>query len=111
MIIWTGGGIVIGIVGFTCLLFTNLGVNALLRDSRYYETHGWPKLLGLWLAAAASWWVGRRMTRGRERQVKVPEPGQLAVVESGDGDSFFFIPVQYWWVVFLAPNGFSAIFR
>ena len=101
MIVWRGWGIVVGLVGFACLILTQLGVNAAMQDGRFYQDHGWPKLLGLWVAAAVSWPVGRAMSRGTGRQLAGPASGRPAAVRSGGGHSLFFVPVQYWWAVFL----------
>jgi hypothetical protein len=101
MVIWTGWGILIGVVGFACLILTQLGVNAAMHDDQFYQSHGWPKLVGLWIAAAVSWPIGRAMNRGEERQLLDPESGQPVVVRSGGGHALFFVPVQYWWVIYL----------
>ncbi len=83
MIIWSGWGILVAVVGFLCLLLTNVAVNGATQDPKYYESHGWPKLLGFCIAAAISGPMGWAMNR------------------NGAGHSLFFIPVQYWWGVFL----------
>jgi hypothetical protein len=106
MIIWRGCGIIIGIIGVMCLVFTSVGVNAVMRDPHFYQEHGWPKLIALWLAAALSWWTGQMMSHDEEPQPADPKSGQLLVqqpivVRSEGEDSFFFIPVRYWWIVFL----------
>jgi hypothetical protein len=101
MIIWTGWGILIGIIGIGCLVTTQLAVNAAMHDPRFYQTHGWPKLVGLLIAAAVSWPIGRAMNQGEEQEVVDPESGKPVIVRSGGGGhSLFFIPVQYWWIVF-----------
>ncbi len=101
MVIWTRWGIVVGLLGFACLILTQLGVNAAMQDGRFYQDHGWPKMLGLWIAAATSWPLGRYMNRDTERHLVDPASGQLVAVHSGGGHTLFFVPVQYWWVVFL----------
>lgn len=89
MIIWTGYGIFVGVAGFACLCLTQLAVNGIMGDDHFYQSHGWPKLVGLWIAAAVSWPIGREMNRGRPYHVE------------SKPHSLFFIPVQYWWAVFL----------
>lgn len=83
MIIWSGWGIVIGLIGVACLVATNFAVNAAMGDDHYYQANGWPKLLALWLAALVSAPLGWAMNR------------------EGARHSLFFIPVQYWWIVYL----------
>jgi hypothetical protein len=101
MIIWSGLGILIGLVTFACLWVTQLGVNAAMQDQRFYQDHGWPKLLGLWIAAAVSWPIGRAMNRGTEQQVVDPETGRTVIIRTVGGHSLFFVPVQHWWVACL----------
>ncbi len=85
MIIWTRWGILIGLLGLACLALTQLTVNAAMQDDQFYRSHGWPKLLGLWIAAGLSWPIGRAMNRGHERQLLDPESGEPVVVRSGGG--------------------------
>ncbi|MHB1425365.1 MAG: hypothetical protein ACYC3I_19515 [Gemmataceae bacterium] len=83
------------------MLLMNVAVNAVMQDDGYYQTHGWPKLLGLWIAAAVTWPLGRLMNRHEEKQLLDPETGDTVIVRSGGGHSLFFIPVEYWAVIFL----------
>lgn len=96
MIIWSGRGIVIFVIGFACVFLTGLGFNAIMQDNRFYQNHWWARLLGFWIAAAISWPVGRAMNRGTDHLMIDPKSGQ-----SEGEHSLFYIPVQDWWVVFL----------
>src|SRR5579872_4436728 len=98
MIIWSGWGILVGFFGFGCLIITEMCVNGAMHDRHYYELHGWPKLLAFWLAAGISWPLGRMMSQDKTID---PETGQPIVVPSKEKHSLFFIPVKYWWVVYL----------
>jgi hypothetical protein len=100
MIIWSGWGILVGIAGVACLVVTELFVNTAMHNDQFYQTHGWPKMLGLWIAAAVSWPIGRAMNQGDQRWLVDPETGERVVVRTGGGHSLFFIPVRYWWIVF-----------
>ncbi len=100
MVIWSGGGIIIGLVAVACILITKPCVNDMTADHQFFETHGWPKMLALWAASAISWPIGRAMNQGKERIVIDPETRQPMVVRSGGDHSLFFIPVQYWWLIF-----------
>lgn len=109
MIIWSGWGIVVGLVGVACLVVTQLAVNAGMQSDQYYQNHRWPRLVALWVAAAVIWPIGRAMNRASERHLIDPETGQPVVVRSGGGHSLFFVPVQYWWVVFLVLGVIFAV--
>jgi hypothetical protein len=100
MIIWSGWGIMVGLVAFAIVMLTQLCVNAVMQDDHFYQTNGWPKLLGLWIAAAVSWPMGHVMNRGEERWIYDPETSEPVLVrEGGNEHTLFFIPVQYWWIV------------
>lgn len=111
MLIWTGWGIVIGLVGGIGIALTQLAIDAIMHDRHFYSTHSWCEFVGACVAAAVAWPVGRFMNRGQEQTVINPQTGQPvidpetgkpAVIHGGgDGHSFFFIPVQYWWIVYL----------
>ena len=51
MIIWQGLGILVPVmaIGISLIQFRNRGHHG---DDQYYLSHGWPKLVALWLAAA-----------------------------------------------------------
>jgi hypothetical protein len=59
----------------------------------FYQAHGWPKLLGLWLAGTTVWFLGRSLAKKREEQ----------------DHSFMGVPLQYWAPV-LAVAGVPAAF-
>lgn len=40
-----GWGFLVIVVGFGCLLMTQLFVNTITQDDKYYQTHGWPVML------------------------------------------------------------------
>ena len=84
MIIWSGWGILVLVIGFASFLLTQVGVDSMMQDDQYYRTHGWPKLVGFVVAAVLTWLLGHTLNRTR--------PGR---------DSLFFIPVQFWAVIFL----------
>ena len=97
MIGWTGVGFVVPAITFMCLLVTQVSVNAVMKDPRYYTDHGWPKMLGFWIAAVAVWpvsrWTGIKIP-GPE--VVDPQTGQRTVLYSGKGNTFMWIPIVYW---------------
>jgi hypothetical protein len=108
-VIWSGRGIVAGLAGFACLFLTQVAVNAGMHDERFYASHGWPKLLSLWVAAAVVWPLGRALNRRTEQRLLDPESGRWVLVRSGGGRSLFFVPVQYWGVIFLILGAICAV--
>lgn len=105
-IFWTGWGILIGVLGISALVATQLIVNTATRDDNFYSTHAWPKLLAFGFAAIVTAPTGWALNRKKIRQVMNPKTGIDQMVEQHGHHSLFFIPVQYWWVVYLV---FGAI--
>ena len=97
MIIWSGWGFVVAVIGIGCLLLTELGVEAAMKDDQYYQNNGWPKLVALLIAAVIVWPLGRALNRPRPgRELIDTNTGERVVLPSGGGHSLFFIPVEYW---------------
>jgi hypothetical protein len=107
MIIWTGGGFLVAVIGIGCLVFTNLAVNAAMKDDQFYQQHGWPKLLACLVAALIVWPVGRVLNRKGMRELLDTETGERFAVQTGGGHTLFFIPMEYWAVIFV---GLGVVF-
>jgi len=94
MSIWRGKGFVIAVIAFGCLVLTELLTRSAFTESNYYQTHGWPKVVALWVAAGVvyalrSWFgVGQERTlldKATGQEIKVSQEGQL-----------FFVSARYW---------------
>lgn len=98
-VVWRGAGILVGIIVFACLLLTNLVVDAAMHDSRFYTTHGWPKLLALWTAAALVWVFNNKTLTKEElntltlTKMEGQKPGKEFMAAQ---HSLFFINLKYW---------------
>jgi hypothetical protein len=109
IVIWSGWGFLAGVVGFACLVVTQVALDAALHDERFYASHGWARLLSFWLAAGVMWPIGRALNRRTEHELLDPRSGRRVVVRSGGGHSLFFVPVQYWWVIYLILGVICAV--
>jgi hypothetical protein len=98
MIIWSGFGFLVAVVGFGCLILTELMTRAAF-DEKYYQAHGWPKLAGIWVAAALVYVLGLWLDRQPGRAMIDKATGQEVVLKRSH--SLFFIPVRYWVYIFL----------
>ena len=103
MIIWNGWGILVAFIGFACLLLTEFTVDGVMQNDQYFRRNGWPKFVASAVAAIITWFVGRAFNRKR--------PGRELIdgKTGGGGHSLFFIPMEYWAVIFLAI-GILALF-
>jgi len=97
MIIWSGWGFLVVIIGGVSLVVTQLTVNAAMHDNLYYTNNSWPKFLALVIAAVITWPVGRAINRQRPvRRSFDDQSGQWVVQYGGGGHTLFFIPMEYW---------------
>src|SRR5262245_58175594 len=101
LIIWSGWGFLAGVVGVACLIVTQVAVNAAMHDHQVSASHAWAQVLSFWLAAGVMVPLGRALNRRTERELLDPRSGRRVVVHSGGGHSLFFVPVQYWWLIYL----------
>ena len=94
MIIWTGCGPFVLVIGGGCLVLTQLLVNAASQDSQYYQSHAWPKVLGCLVAAVITWRVGRRLNSRPGRALMDLDTGEIEYRKTQH--TLFFIPFEYW---------------
>ena len=94
MIIWSGLGFLVAVLTFGCLIATEFLVESAFHDDRYYQSHGWPKLIAFVVAALFVGVLGRLLKRRQGKALIDPETGKEVIV--GRNHTFFFIPVEYW---------------
>ena len=99
MIIWTGLGFLVALVGLGCLFLTET-ITRVVFDESYYQVHGWPKLAGFLVAALFVYVIGLLLDRQSVRVLIDKATGQEVVLKKMH--SLFFIPVSYWPYIFVA---------
>lgn len=107
MLIWSGLGILVAAIFVACMLVMQLIVNAVLHNDQYYQTHAWPGVAAMVLAAG-SVWLFKRWLDGRPGK-RLIDPATNKEVILRPRHSLFFIPVKYWPVVLLCI-GVSFVF-
>jgi hypothetical protein len=95
---WKGG--LVAVITFGCLISVELVTRWRFRDQRYYQTHGWPKLVGFWMAAALVFACRSWLGDGEERTLIDKETGREVMKASES--SLFFIPIRFWPVTLIA---------
>ena len=95
MVIFSGWGILAFGLAAVIPAVTTIGFSAAMGDPQYYKTHGWPTAVGLWITAVVVWFLGRWLNRVEMREVRDRKTGEVKVVPSGGGHTFFFVPMQY----------------
>lgn len=105
MIIWSGFGFLVAVIGFGSLVLAEAMTEGFFHDQTYYQTHAWPKLVACWFAAALVYGVGRWLDRQPGRAMIDKATGQEVVLRKKH--ALFFIPVRYWPYIFL---GLGVVF-
>ena len=100
MIIWKGHGwLVVLFAGGFLLLMQTVGDG--LFGEGFYQANAWPKIVALFVAAAATWFVGVKLNGGEDKELLDPETGQ-PVRLAAPSHTLFFVPMQYWAIALVA---------
>jgi hypothetical protein len=95
MIVWRGRGGIVAAVAFSSLLVSELACRGYFQDDRYYQQHGWPKLVGFFTAAGVVWLL--------QRNVREP------ILRSQD--SLFFVSARFWPLILCCLGMIFYFFR
>jgi hypothetical protein len=93
LFVWRGLGYLVPLITLLSMVAMEALMRATTGNLHFYQAHGWPKLLGLWLAGTAVWLFGQSLAKKREAQEH----------------SFMGAPMHYWAPV-LAVAGVAAAF-
>ena len=100
MIIWKGKGFLVAVVAFLMLLLTEFSVEALFKDGTYYQRHGWPKLVGFFIAGCIVLPIGKYLNRKEGKVLIEKDTGKEVVLKAKH--SLYFIDVEYWSYILFA---------
>ncbi len=99
MVIFSGWGILALVLAGVIPAVTAIVTSMIVGDPQYHKTHGWPVAVGLWVAAVLIWVIGYRLNRIRYEDSVNPHTGVAEKLEIGGGHTLFFVPMQYWAIV------------
>ena len=76
----------------------------IFQEEHFYQKHGWPKLLALWIAAAIVWPLGRALNQRKQIEMFDQKTG-IGGIRISEGRNIvrhdmLFIPMEYWAFVF-----------
>ena len=94
MLIWSGLGILIPVIVAVCALLSEMVLNAALHDDKYYQSHSWPALLAMTIAAMFVWLLSQRLNKQPGKRLVDPATGKDVILRPRH--SLFFVPVRYW---------------
>jgi hypothetical protein len=108
MIIWSGKGYYVLLVGICCHVLVMMGCKTMLADPSIYQTHGWPKAAAFLLAAAILWLLGKSIARRTAYGIDSATGERVAYRPR---DTLFFIPIPYWSVIFVVLAVYVGLFN
>jgi hypothetical protein len=94
MIVWRGRGIAVALIAFGSLILVELFTRSRFVEKDFYQNHGWPKLVGFWMAAALVYALRSWLGGGQEAVSIEPRTGKETRLSSKN--SLFHISVRYW---------------
>lgn len=99
MIIWSGLGFLVAILGFGSLILTEYLSEIITKNDQFYQENDWVKMTGMVLAAALTLGLHKLLNLQKAKRVIDTETGEEIVLRKNH--SFFFIPVKWWPAAFL----------
>ena len=100
IIIWRGAGGLVIIFGIASALLTNIFASEIFRQDNYFAGHSWIQALCLWIAGAASWFVGRYLNTRPGKPVIDKQTGQRVIEKPNH--HLMFIKMEYWGPIYFA---------
>ena len=110
MIIWIifrGFGFLVPIVTLGFLVLVEVATRFMIKEEFYYQAHGWPKLLGLCLAAATTYPLAKYYDSRPGRIVIDKSTGKEVVLKAKN--SLLFIPMKYWPYLLLVAGAYFFV--
>ena len=100
IIIWKGAGALVIIFGIASALLTNIIGSEIFRQDNYFAGHSWIQALCLWIAGAASLFVGKYLNGKPGKPVVNKQTGETVIQKSNH--HLMFIKMEYWGPIYFA---------
>lgn len=100
MVVWTGLGFVVALVGILALVATQMIAGAVTGNENFYQENTWIILYGMIGAALVTFILNKTLLVPKTQTVIDKESGQEMVLKKDH--SLFFVPTKWWpiiWVV------------
>ena len=99
MIIWQGYGVLAVVFAVISLALAQYGIDAAMGQG-FYTANSWPKVIAGIIGAISIGGIGYWLNSKPGKTLVDPNTGEQ--VELKQSHSLFWIPMQYWSVIFLA---------
>jgi len=99
MIVWSGFGFLVAIIGLASLVFTEIAFESITKNEQFYQQNSWVILVAMVVAAILTFGLHKLLSLKKPRIVIDKETGKE--MEIRGSHSLFFIPVKWWPILFL----------
>lgn len=107
MIIWSGFGFLAAIIPFLFLLSAQLIAEAVTSNPNIYQENMIPRALALLIAGPIVYLLGKWLNNRKLKTYIDKETGKELTTKGRH--SLFFIPIQYWGIIFIIGAIFYII--
>ncbi len=108
VIITQGRGWIIVLVTFACLLASELAIEGITGDDRYYQHHGWTKLVAFLAASALVSALIHVGVFAGERRVLIDKATGAEVVDEAR-HTLFFVPARHWPLLLIGLGALATL--
>lgn len=109
MIVWTGLGFLVAIIGFGSLIFTEYLSETIMSDPEFYQNHSSMMFLWMLLAAGLTYLLDKKLSAKKWKIVIDKETWQE--IELKTEHSLFFIATKWWPHIFAWLGVVLMIFK
>ena len=106
MIVWTGLGFLIAIIGVGVLAGTEVVVENIAGNENFYQDNPWVIFLGMVVAAAVTYVLNKTILSTKTKTVLDKETGEEILLV--DEHSLFFIASKWWPIIFMGIGIIAA---
>ena len=109
MFFWRGKGIYVVLFLFASILITTLFGSLILRVENDFSGSKWFLFATFNLAGFFCWTIGKMINRKSPRIFIDPKTNQAVQLVDSKRNTFFFIPVRYWGIIYSVIGIYALI--
>ncbi len=107
MVVWTGFGFLIAIIGFGALIGTEIVIENIAGNESFYQDDLWVIFFGMVVAAAITHFLNKTILLPKSKVVLDKETKEEILLRNEH--SLFFIAAKWWPVIFIGIGVVFAI--
>ncbi len=107
MVVWTGLGFLVAIIGIGALVGTEVISESITGNESFYQDNPWVILFGMLAAALITFALNKTLLAPKSQTVIDKETRQEIVLKKDH--SLFFIPTKWWPIIFIVIGAIIAV--